>query len=78
MSLWLIALGNQKEITYVRKISSPQMDEKRKKGLYFHCDEKCGPDHVCEKPKLYLMQVDESIGEEQVQEAAVIIKLSRK
>lgn len=43
----------------MRRISSSQMNEKRKKGVYFYCDEKWGPGHVCKKPKVYLLQVDE-------------------
>lgn len=39
-----------------KSVSSTQMDEKRSKGLCFHCSEKQNLDHVCKKPKLYLIQ----------------------
>lgn len=53
----------------MRRISSSQMNEKRKKGVYFYCDEKWGPGHVCKKPKVYLLQVDEFVKEDQVHDA---------
>lgn len=53
-----------KEVQLVKKISSAQIDEKRRKGLCYHCEEKWGPGHVCKKPKVYLIQVEDSNGEE--------------
>ncbi|XP_035542078.1 uncharacterized protein K02A2.6-like [Juglans regia] len=44
-----------------KKVSSIQMDEKRKKGLCYHCDEKWNPQHMCKNPRIYLMQVDEEL-----------------
>ncbi|XP_041009475.1 uncharacterized protein LOC121253540 [Juglans microcarpa x Juglans regia] len=47
-----------------RKISSMQMDEKRKKGLCYHCEEKWNPSHVCKNPKLYLLHGSEAVAED--------------
>lgn len=42
------------------------MDEKSRKGLYYHCDEKWNPTHVYKKPKVYLLQGEESVAEDSV------------
>lgn len=42
------------------------MDLKRRKRLCYHCEEKWNPTHVCKNPKVYLLQLDESVeGEEE-------------
>lgn len=49
-----------------KKGFSSQMDEKRRKSLCYHCEEKLNPAHVFKNPKLYLLQLDESAeGEEE-------------
>ncbi|XP_042973080.1 uncharacterized protein LOC122304883 [Carya illinoinensis] len=39
-----------------RKLFSTSMDEKRCKGLCYHCEEKWNPTHQCKAPKAYLLQ----------------------
>lgn len=34
------------------------MDEKRRKGLCFHCEQKWNPNHDCKKTKVYFIQAD--------------------
>ncbi|XP_042979911.1 uncharacterized protein LOC122310090 [Carya illinoinensis] len=48
----------------LRKVNSSQMDEKRKRGLCFHCEEKWNPSHVCKNLRVYFMR--EKIDEEEV------------
>ncbi|KAF5471969.1 hypothetical protein F2P56_008726 [Juglans regia] len=64
-------LANKGQRTFppVRKVTSLQMDDKRKKGLCFHCDEKWNPNHTCKNPKVYIMQGD---NEDKVEDNAVL------
>ncbi|XP_035551066.1 uncharacterized protein LOC109020622 [Juglans regia] len=48
--------NNMKYSPPVKKVLSTEWDEKRKKGLCYHCDEKCNPNHNCKKAKVYLLQ----------------------
>lgn len=48
-----------KEVLPGKKISSAQMDEKRKKRLCYHCDDKWSHGHVCKKSKIYVLQEDD-------------------
>ncbi|KAF5481507.1 hypothetical protein F2P56_002149 [Juglans regia] len=48
-----------------KPVYSTQMDEKRRKGLCYHCDEKWNPLHKCKSPKIYLLQGSEDEGDEQ-------------
>ncbi|KAF5447343.1 hypothetical protein F2P56_032901 [Juglans regia] len=50
-----------------KRVTSLQMDEKRKKGLCYHCDEKWNPNHICKNPKVYLLHVDSSVDNEETQ-----------
>ncbi|KAF5469943.1 hypothetical protein F2P56_010498 [Juglans regia] len=52
----------QKPHVAVKRIFSSQMDEKRKKGLCYHCDEKWNPTHICKTPKVYLLHVEDTAG----------------
>lgn len=54
---------NQKPYQPAKKISSNYMDERRKKGLCSHCDEKWNPSHNCKSPKIYLLQGSEDLGD---------------
>ena len=38
------------------KSTLTQMDERRKKGLCYNCDEKWGPRHKCKNVKLFLLE----------------------
>jgi hypothetical protein len=40
----------------IQKISPAQMDERRKKGLCYSCDAKWSRGHVCDAPKLFLIE----------------------
>ncbi|KAF5443243.1 hypothetical protein F2P56_035816, partial [Juglans regia] len=54
--------------TPMRRVFSSQMDEKRKKGLCFHCEEKWHLGHVCKTPKIYLLQPVEQVGDDKGEE----------
>ncbi|XP_040996067.1 uncharacterized protein LOC121242242 [Juglans microcarpa x Juglans regia] len=41
-----------------KRVNASHMDEKRRKGLCFHCEEKWNPNHVCKKTKVYFIQGD--------------------
>ena len=38
----------------IKRITPAQMDDRRKKGLCYNCDEKWGPGHKCKNVKLFL------------------------
>ena len=40
----------------IQKISPAQMDERKKKGLCYSCDAKWSRGHVCDAPKLFLIE----------------------
>ena len=50
----------------IQKVSSAQMEERRKKGLCYYCDTKWHRGHQCKELKLFLMEGTEVIGEEGV------------
>lgn len=41
-----------------RRLTLTEINDKKSKGLCFHCDEKYVPRHVCKKNKLFLMPDD--------------------
>lgn len=59
---------NNREVIIPKRISSSQIDKMRKKDIFFHCDEKWGPGHICKKPRVYLLQEDECVSHKQEQE----------
>ena len=40
----------------IKRITPTQMDERRKRGLCYNCDEKQGPGHKCKNAKLFLLE----------------------
>lgn len=54
----------QKVVMPTKKISSAQMNEKRRKWLCYHYEKKWNPAHVSKNPKAYLLQVEDQIEEE--------------
>ena len=40
----------------IKRSTPTQMDERRKKRLYYSCDEKWGPRHKCKNVKLFLLE----------------------
>lgn len=57
-----------------RKLTIDELNEKRRNGLYFNCDEKFVPGHNCRKKKLYVI-LDDDQGEEsedKTEELAII------
>ena len=40
----------------IKRSTPTQMDERRKKRLYYNCDEKWGPRHKCKNVKLFLLE----------------------
>ncbi|KAF5468876.1 hypothetical protein F2P56_012987 [Juglans regia] len=47
----------------VKKVFSSQMDEKRRRGLCYHCDEKWNPTHKCKNLIVHLLQVDQEVSD---------------
>ncbi|KAA8540139.1 hypothetical protein F0562_026831 [Nyssa sinensis] len=41
--------NNRTNVPVIQKFSPTKIEERRKKGLCFHCDEKIGPRHFCKK-----------------------------
>ncbi|KAF5477481.1 hypothetical protein F2P56_004118 [Juglans regia] len=62
---------NQKYGPPIKKVFSTEWDEKRKKGLCYHCDEKWNPNHHCKKAKVYLLQGVENSEEREVIEEEI-------
>jgi len=60
-----------KAIVPVQKISPVQMEERRRKGLCYSCDAKWTRGHVCEGPKLFLI---EAVEEECVDVATLVLE----
>ena len=40
----------------IKRITLAQMDERRKKGLCYNCDEKWGPGHKCRNARLFILE----------------------
>ena len=40
----------------IKRITPAQMDERRKKGLCYNCDEKWGPGHKCRNARLFILE----------------------
>ncbi len=59
-----------KAIVPVQKISPVQMEERRRKGLCYSCDAKWTRGHVCEGPKLFLI---EAVEEEECVDVATLV-----
>ena len=45
----------------IKRISPAQMEERKKKGLCYNCDEKWDPDHKCKNAMLFLLDCVEFI-----------------
>ena len=57
----------------IKRLTLAQMDERRKRGLYYNCDEKWGVGHKCKNAKLFLLEgIDLACG---VQSAVQITEL---
>jgi hypothetical protein len=63
--------GGVKQNLPIQKISQAQMEERRRKGLCYYCDEKYNPSHRCLKGKIYLMEGCELVQEEPVTNAEI-------
>jgi len=61
---------NPKSTVHVQKISPAQVEERKKKGLCFSCDAKWFRGHVCEAPKLFMI---EPLEEDCVDEATLVL-----
>ncbi|KAH9735939.1 hypothetical protein KPL71_017914 [Citrus sinensis] len=48
----------------VKRISTAEMQVRREKKLCYYCDEKYEPGHVCKQKHIYLLQGEDSEGEE--------------
>lgn len=58
---------NPKPIKAIKSWFSKEMDEKRAKGMYFWCDERCSPTHKCPKKQLYMIEARE-VDQEEIEE----------
>ena len=52
----------------IQKISPSQMDERRKKGLCYYCDDKWVIGHKCKTPRIFLMEGLQEVGCQNVQD----------
>ncbi|KAF5475612.1 hypothetical protein F2P56_007404, partial [Juglans regia] len=52
----------------MRRVLPSHMDDKRKRGLCFHCDEKWHLGHVCKSPKIYFLQAADQNTEDKGEE----------
>lgn len=59
--VWII-LECRKVLYQSRKFSHHKWMKKRK-GLYYHCDEKWNPTHKCKNPNVYLLQVSQEVSD---------------
>ncbi|XP_035546571.1 uncharacterized protein LOC118348625 [Juglans regia] len=50
------ANNGPKNLFPLKKVNSSQIDDKRRKGLCYHCEEKWNPNHVCKNPRVYYLQ----------------------
>lgn len=46
----------------IQRISPSQMDERRKRGLWYYCDVKCVIGHKCKTPRIFLMEGLHDVG----------------
>ncbi|XP_035551117.1 uncharacterized protein LOC118349692 [Juglans regia] len=61
-----LANNAPKNVFPMRRVNSSHMDEKRKKGLCFHCEEKWNPNHVCKNPRVYFLHGEPSDMQEEI------------
>lgn len=52
----------------IQKISPSQMEEMRKKGLCYYCDDKWFMGHKCKTPRIFLMEGLQEVGCQGVQD----------
>lgn len=50
------------------------MDEKRRKGLCYHYEEKWNPSHVYKTPRVYLLRGEETVVDEKGYKMVVVNK----
>ena len=49
----------------IKRISPAQMEERKKKGLCYNCDDKWGPGHKCKSAKIFLLEGIELVPDSQ-------------
>ena len=54
-------IDNKSNKLPIRRISPAQMEERKKKGLCYNCDEKWGLGHKCKNAMLFLLDCVESV-----------------
>jgi hypothetical protein len=57
-------VGKPKPALQVQRITPTQMEERRRKGLCYYCDEKYNAAHRCQRGKVFLMEGCELISDE--------------
>jgi hypothetical protein len=56
--------SDMKALVPIQRLSALQMKERRARGLCNNCDEKWGPGHRCKSAHLFIMECEDSEGEE--------------
>ncbi|XP_041026999.1 uncharacterized protein LOC121267215 [Juglans microcarpa x Juglans regia] len=56
----------------LQKVFEAQMQERRKKGLCYFCEDKWHPGHKCIKPKIYVLEGMDIFGDETVEDQAKV------
>ncbi|KAG6742300.1 hypothetical protein POTOM_053170 [Populus tomentosa] len=56
--------SDMKALVPIQCLSPVQMKERRVRGLCYNCDERWGPGHKCKSARLFIMECEDSEGEE--------------
>jgi hypothetical protein len=56
--------SDMKALVPIQRLSPVQMIKRRARGLCYNCDEKWGPGHKCKSARLFIMECEDSDGEE--------------
>ena len=56
--------SDMKALVPIQHLSLVQMKERRARGLCYNCDEKWGSSHKCKSTRLFIMECEDSKGEE--------------
>lgn len=65
-------LGEKKVYNETKRLTLEELNDKKRRGICFHCDEKFIPGHDCKKKKLYLIMEERDDSECKNEELTVI------
>lgn len=54
------------------------MNKKMRHGLFYHCEDKWSPDHICKESKGFLLQVDDSVDDEESHQPMSTLVLTKE